>query len=123
MKQCERTLKMKQEFLGLRQIGLTPVEIASKYGVSRRTMYTYLGEIAENAGVTRESLLEMPQRANGNKGSFFENEAHVELAKIDVAKDLAHFQAVSRELVNTRQAISNYLAAQEAINEAFYRRI
>ena len=58
--QDERTLQMKREYMKLHDEGYSPREIAKKFGLSDVTVYRYLGEIAEENGVTRESLLEIP---------------------------------------------------------------
>ena len=57
----ERTLKMMKEYVGLFEEGLGPKEIAEKFDLDPWTVYHYLGEIAEEAGVPRESLLKQPQ--------------------------------------------------------------
>lgn len=111
--ESERTLQMKQQFVDLRNSGLTPVEIARKFGVSNRTMYFYLDEIAEKAGVTRDSLLAIPQRRNHR----YEFEApQINLVHINVAEDLSHFETVLTELASVRQSISNYVNTQETID-------
>ena len=111
MKQSERTLKMKENFVTLRKEGLTPLEIADRYSVSYRTMYSCLSEIADDAGVTRESLLVTPGRGNHNGGYRSEPVA------VNIAQDLAHFESVLTDLSSIRQALNNYLTTQEEISE------
>ena len=60
MKKNERTLQMMQNYILLHNGGLSPGEIAKKYGLSPWTVYNALQKIADEAGVTRESLLERP---------------------------------------------------------------
>lgn len=56
----ERTSQMIKEYFELYQQGYTPKEVAKKFGLSDFTVYRYLGEIAEENGVTRASLLQIP---------------------------------------------------------------
>ncbi|MDO4746899.1 MAG: hypothetical protein Q4A70_00940 [Candidatus Saccharibacteria bacterium] len=57
----ESTLKMMKAYPKLFfDEGLTPVEIGEKFGLSKRTVYDHLGEIAEKLGMPRESLLKRP---------------------------------------------------------------
>jgi transcriptional antiterminator len=60
MKKNERTLQMMKNYILLHNAGMTPGEIAKKFDLSTWTVYNALQEIADNAGVTRESLLERP---------------------------------------------------------------
>ena len=60
MKKNERTLQMMKNYILLHNAGMTPGEIAKKFDLSYWTIYNALQEIADNAGVTRESLLERP---------------------------------------------------------------
>ena len=54
----ERTLKMIKTYPDLYDKGMTNKEIADFCGVSYRTVLSHLGDIAQNMGVSRESLLE-----------------------------------------------------------------
>lgn len=60
MKKSERTLKMQEDYLKLRQKGVTISEIAEEYGLSKHVVYKSLGEIAQKNGVRREELLYTP---------------------------------------------------------------
>lgn len=60
----ERTLKMKEEYVKLFNEGLSPKQIAKIFGLSSWTVYHYLGEIAEEAGVPRDSLLKKGRSLN-----------------------------------------------------------
>ena len=53
----ERTLKMKEGYVELFNKGYTVKQIAETFGLSTWTVYHYLDEIAEKAGVPREALL------------------------------------------------------------------
>ena len=51
---------MQEDYLELRQKGVTISEIAEKYGLSKRIIYKSLEEIAQKNGVRREELLYIP---------------------------------------------------------------
>ena len=58
-KESERTRVMKENFMAQHLEGDTIPEIAERYNLSRATVYRHLQEIADNHGVTRESLLKI----------------------------------------------------------------
>jgi predicted DNA-binding protein YlxM (UPF0122 family) len=51
---------MMQNYVRLHAEGLSPSEIAKRYNLSTRNVYYVLQEIADKAGVSRESLLKAP---------------------------------------------------------------
>lgn len=57
-KENERTFKMMKAYPDLYDKGMTNKEIADFCGVSYKTVLYHLGDIAQNMGVSRESLLE-----------------------------------------------------------------
>lgn len=57
----ERTIKMMDEVVKLLRSGHSVQEVAKKFGLSTWTVYNYLGEAAEKAGVTRDELLAKPR--------------------------------------------------------------
>lgn len=59
--QSERTLKMKEAFMTLHNQGLSIKQIAHQFDLDSSTVYSYLQEIADQAGVSRESLLQTPR--------------------------------------------------------------
>lgn len=61
-KQAERTIQMKLHFMELHEDGKTIKEIAAKYNITARSVYLHLQEIADENGVSRESLLDMVQK-------------------------------------------------------------
>lgn len=103
----ERTLRMKQEYFSLRQSGLGPLEIAAQFGLSFKTVYDSLEEIATTHGVTRESLLKVPQKPHAV--SIRRNST---APKIDLAACDQYFQSTIAGFDKIRAEISAYLSAQ-----------
>ena len=60
MERNERTLQMMKNYVRLHDEGHSLAEIAKMYSLSARTVYYVLQEIADEAGVSRESLLKAP---------------------------------------------------------------
>lgn len=58
-KESERAKLMKQNFMGLHNRGLTIPEIAERYDLSKFTVYRNLQTVADENGVSRESLLQI----------------------------------------------------------------
>lgn len=105
----ERTLQMKQNYMKLHSEGHTPKEIAREFGLSLFTVYHYLGEIADENGVTRESLLEIPHNTTGVYERQFEP-----LPKIDYN---ANFEESLETFKKLRSETSKSLKEQEEITE------
>lgn len=64
-KESERTLQMKKNYIKDWRDGKTPVEIAKKYGLSVNVVYKNLADIAKEAGLIRDELLERPTSKHG----------------------------------------------------------
>lgn len=62
----ERTLTMMEKYIPLFESGMAPKEIAMKFGLSGSTVYRCVGEVADKAGVSRESLLKQPHASPTN---------------------------------------------------------
>ena len=60
----QRTQEMIKNFFSMWKEGKTAIEIAECYGASRKTLYTYLQEIADENGVSRADLLIKPHKAH-----------------------------------------------------------
>lgn len=58
-KVSERVYVMKENFMAHHLEGESIPEIAARYNLSRKTVYAHLQEIADEAGVTRDSLLQI----------------------------------------------------------------
>ncbi len=113
MKRNERTKKMMRNYVKLHEMGLSAQEIADKYHLSTTTVYANLGEIAEKAGVTRESLLAKVQPSRYVPGSVHaktpvlpEGEFRADAAKAmeaiekvqrSIREDLEQIEAVSEQ--------------------------
>lgn len=57
MAQSERVKQMKKEFIKYRESGKTIKEIANIFGLTDRTIYLYLQEIADEHNLSRDDLL------------------------------------------------------------------
>lgn len=64
MKENERTLQMRSHFMELWGNGKTVKEVAEQFNLSTYTVYANLQRIADDNGVTRESLLRQPHSAH-----------------------------------------------------------
>lgn len=54
----ERVVQLKKNFIELHEQGFTIPEIADKFHLGKSTVYRLLGEIAQENGVSRDSLLQ-----------------------------------------------------------------
>lgn len=94
-KQSERVSIMKENFMKLHNEGYTILEIADKYNIARRTIYSHLNEIAKENGVDRTSLLEIPHKKHergintGNK-SYIINAQEVSFLCNDVKERVSN---------------------------------
>ena len=94
--QNERTLKMKQEYVGLHEQGMSPKEIAVRFNLSLRTIYNSLDEIAKANNCTRESLLERKSSPHLTHDRQFEPVAEIRLEQY--SKKFAELKESAREL-------------------------
>lgn len=103
--QSERTLKMKEAFMTLHNQGLSIKEIAHKFNLASCTVYGCLQEIADQAGVPRDSLLQVPKGKHLTHERRFEPVQPVDLTEFQerFAATLADFDAM---LKNTAQQIT-----------------
>lgn len=60
LKQSERSLQFKKNYQEMREDGKTVQEIADFYGLSRSQAYRLIRQLAEELGVTYDSLLSQP---------------------------------------------------------------
>lgn len=116
----ERTLKMMVNYIEEFDSGLTPREIAEKYGLSVRTIYNYIGEIAEAAGRSRESLLRHPHDEHIMTGARnYEPVKHIDTTDFNnqlesVMRELSRIKrSFDREIKRTEQSLAQ-LEQEEA---------
>lgn len=62
LKQSERSLQFKKNYQEMREDGKTVQEIADFYGLSRSQAYRLIRQLAEELGVTYDSLLSQPHQ-------------------------------------------------------------
>ena len=79
----ERTLQMERECVELHNQGLMPKEIAQKFNLSRRTVYNSLQKIADEAGVSRQSLLEIPHKEHAKYDVEKKNDVPVKIEELN----------------------------------------
>ena len=104
----ERTLRMKKEYKTLHDQGYTPKEIADKFHLSDTTVYKSLQEIAENEGVTRDSLLVFPHNTPAAYDRKF-----VPVKPLDISELIANTQETITRAKEVSNAIDTYLSEQE----------
>ena len=109
-KQDERTIQFKKNFMKEREKGLSIPEIADKYSISRRHAYYILQEIADENGVTRESLLFHPHKEHSTP--LFTNTRNGE-EKVNVEKVREDFQNILTSAQNVMNAIETLLEEDE----------
>ena len=108
----ERTLQMMRNFMQLHAEGMGVPEIAAKYDLSRQTVYSCLDEIAENAGVTRESLLEVPHLK-----PHFPLHSFRPVKPVDMTGFRKHFEATIVEIEAVQAEIKATIKKEEKILE------
>lgn len=86
-KRNERTLKMMENFISLRNKGHSIKEIAEKFNLSVATVYKSLDEISAKSGVSREELLERVFVAD-HTGRNFTPVKPIDRAKFNESFDL-----------------------------------
>ncbi len=85
MVQSERTRRMMENFMKLHLEGKSVKEIAEEFGLSPKTVYNNLQEIAEANECERDELLErVPKGENLLKGRMQEREARTTFNEVAV---------------------------------------
>lgn len=108
--QSERTLRMKQEYVRLHESGLSAKTIAHMFDLETATVYRHLQEIADAAGVTRASLLEIPRSKHVTHERQFEP-----VKPVDTTEFHQHAQNVLDELASLHDAINKQIKTCESI--------
>ena len=102
----ERTLKMMENYVRLHEEGRSVSEIAKLYGLSASTVYGLLAEIANRAGVSRESLLEKPFTADHSGRNF------TPVKPVNTMELERHFNEVLDNLKKVRTELGLCIAKQ-----------
>ena len=63
----ERTIQLKKHFMELHEKGWSIAKIAEHFSLSQRHIYNVLPEIAEENGVSKESLLAVPHKEHSTR--------------------------------------------------------
>ncbi len=85
----------------LHRKGLTIPQIAKKYNLSTPTVYANLQAIADQAGVSRESLLERP---HAEHASFVRKDTR--LQPVDMERFNHHYETAMAEIAAMRKVIA-----------------
>ena len=107
--QHERTLKMKADYIRLHtEENLTPKQIAARYDLHVSTVYNCLQEIADQAGVSRESLLITPRAKHLTHERRFDP-----VKPVDLTNFQQHTQATLDEFDGTLAVIAQHIQTAE----------
>lgn len=108
----ERTKEMIRQFPKLRAENKSIQEIADIFGLSKKTVYEYLQEIAGNMGVSRDDLLYEVQKphdvtnATGRKA----------IEQVDTVELEQHFSAMIKEVDKIILSLNNMLQESDEQN-------
>ena len=109
--QSERTLKIKENFIELHNQGLDIKEIAERFNLNLTTIYHSLNEIAEKAGVSRESLLQRPHGPHLG----YKRRDYQALATLNSDEYQAHIKSTLAEFDQTIATVDQYISIQQNI--------
>ena len=113
MADCERTLRMKQEYIKLHfEDGLSPKEIAKKFNLDQTTVYRSLQEIADANGFSRQELLDYPHERPVTYDRRFEPVEKPDTEAIRVSLE-AMLLLADNQLEKIRQAINSIEEGEE----------
>ena len=116
-KQSESTLKMKAEFLKLKEQGYTNSQIAKKYNCAMPTVYRVIDAIVQETGMPKEKLLDKRSHSSkkvNNQAVKTERQAHRQTHDLnpDEAK-MQHLNAYLQDLLlHTFLPIEDYKSLQ-----------
>ena len=112
MRRNERTLQMMKNFIKHHDEGMGIPEIATKYDLSSWTVYQCLAEIAADAGVSRESLLEVPHCKQ-----HFPLHSFKPVKPVDMKGFNQHFEATVTEMDAVRREVKKTIETQEKFSK------
>lgn len=104
----ERTLRMKEEFITLHSQGWSLKRIAYHFDLDSSTVYRHLQDIADAAGVTRESLLDIPRAKHVTHERSF-----APVAPVDLTNFRQNFQQALKDFDHIITTIATHIAASE----------
>ena len=81
-KETKETIKMKEEFMELRNSGKTINEIAKICGVTSQCIYNHLQEIADENNVSRDELLSREHKQHSKKDELQQEEASISVEEL-----------------------------------------
>lgn len=110
MQTSERTKKMKENFMSLREKGLSFEKIASRFDLSSATIYGNLQAIAHENGVSRASLLYFPHKKH-NVSNY--HTISQELSSVDIEEVRTLFSNTIENCTKLISAIDNILKEEE----------
>lgn len=110
----ERTLRMKEEYIQLHNRNWSLKRIAHHFDLDTSTVYRHLQDIADAAGVTRESLLVTPRAKHVTHERRFEP-----VAPVDLITFQQNFQQTIRYFDHTLQTIDATICISEQTAQRF----
>ena len=106
IQRTQRVEKLIKEFMGYHKQGLTVLEIAKIFDVDFSTVYKHLQQIADENGVTRESLLQKPFSSYASRPSYSKD-------KVDFEKLRTDFDNVEKGIDEILNTIKDYFTTKE----------
>ena len=98
MGKSERKIQLEKGYMECRNKGMTNSEIAEYFRVSTWTLYHSLQKIADDNGVTRESLLDVPQEQHKSTKSL--NRRKIEkVDPKDLKEEFAELDNLAKEII------------------------
>ncbi len=101
---AERTHVMKEHFMTLHQQGYSIKEIATKFNLSSFTVYYHLQEIADENGVSRDSLLQVVRAARTQR-QLKEEERRVQVNFEELIRNFQSSKDSLKSIINSVKEI------------------
>ena len=101
----QRVQRLHREFMQYHKKGHTVLEIAKICNVDFSTVYKHLQQIADENGVTRESLLQQPTSSYSSRSPIVND-------KLDIEKLRADFDSVEKGIDEILNTIKNFTAKE-----------
>ena len=104
-KSSERVKQLIDNFMAFHEKGLSIPEIADEFGLTSRTVYLHLQEIADLNGVDRTSLLTIPHKPHIMSSKV--KRLRSEVDPVELQNDFTEMISVGNELVSKIDTILN----------------